>query len=162
MIVKLNNALTHYLTLIKLKFFYPKNMKINTGVRFRKRFNVTLKPDAKLIIGSNDFFNNDCSINCRHKIVIGENTIFGENVKLYDHNHRFNRCALKTQQGFKTAPIIIGNNCWIGSNVVILKGVKIGDNSVIGAGVVLRHSVAPNTVVSTEQHMSISQIRFKE
>ena len=48
----------------------------------------------------------------------------------------------------KTAPIKIGDNVWIGMNAVILKGVTIGDNSVVAAGSVVTKSVEPNTVVA--------------
>ena len=48
----------------------------------------------------------------------------------------------------KTAPVKIGDNVWIGMNAVILKGVTIGDNSVVAAGAVVTRSVPPNTIVA--------------
>jgi acetyltransferase-like isoleucine patch superfamily enzyme len=48
----------------------------------------------------------------------------------------------------KTAPVRIGNNVWIGMNAVILKGVTIGDNSVVAAGAVVTRSVPTNTIVA--------------
>ena len=48
----------------------------------------------------------------------------------------------------KTAPVKIGDNVWIGMNAVILKGVIIGDNSVVAAGAVVTRSIAPNTIVA--------------
>lgn len=48
----------------------------------------------------------------------------------------------------ETAAVKIGNNVWIGMNAVILKGVTVGDNSVVAAGSVVTKSVAPNTVVA--------------
>jgi acetyltransferase-like isoleucine patch superfamily enzyme len=48
----------------------------------------------------------------------------------------------------KTAPVKIGDNVWIGMNAVILKGVSIGENSVVAAGAVVTKSVPPNTVVA--------------
>ncbi len=47
-----------------------------------------------------------------------------------------------------TAPVIIGDNVWIGMNAVILKGVTIGDNSVVAAGSVVTKNIEPNTVVA--------------
>ena len=52
--------------------------------------------------------------------------IFGENVKVYDHNHCYkDRTRLIKEQGYTSAPIHIGEHCWIGSNTIILKGVTI-------------------------------------
>jgi acetyltransferase-like isoleucine patch superfamily enzyme len=48
----------------------------------------------------------------------------------------------------KTSPVIIGDNVWIGMNATILKGVTIGNNSVVAAGSVVTKSVEPNTVVA--------------
>jgi acetyltransferase-like isoleucine patch superfamily enzyme len=48
----------------------------------------------------------------------------------------------------KTAPVIISDNVWIGMNATILKGVTIGENSVVAAGSVVTKSVPPNTVVA--------------
>jgi len=48
----------------------------------------------------------------------------------------------------KTAPVKIGDNVWIGMNAVILKGVTIGENSVVAAGAVVTKSVEPNAIVA--------------
>lgn len=81
-------------------------------------------------------------------IKIGENCIFGENVLIYDHDHRFReRRGLIKDQGFVIKEVVLGNNIWIGSNVTILKGVNIGDNSVIGANCVIYKDVPENTLV---------------
>ena len=48
----------------------------------------------------------------------------------------------------KTAPVKIGNNVWIGMGAVILKGVTIGDNSVVAAGAIVTRSVPPNSIVA--------------
>jgi acetyltransferase-like isoleucine patch superfamily enzyme len=104
------------------------------------------------------FFNNFCSINCLEKISIGENTLFGENVKLYDHNHSYerNEDGLQVSHSeFRTAPIIIGKNCWLGSNVVVLKGVTIGDNSIIGAGCIIHKNIPADSTVLNQQELIV-------
>lgn len=94
------------------------------------------------------FFNNFCSINAMLSVTIGDDCIFGENVKIYDHNHCYqDRSKSISKQGFSTAAIQIGRNCWIGSQVTILKGVTIGDNSIIGAGVVVYQDVPENSII---------------
>lgn len=132
---------------IFLKIIYGNKLKIGKGLSVRKDFNIFIDQKGKIEIGDNCFFNNYCSLCSMDKITIGSNTIFGENVKIYDHNHRFNqKDVLIEKQGFKTSPVKIGKNCWIGSNVIILKGVKIGDNSVISAGSIVRENVDSNMI----------------
>ncbi len=106
------------------------------------RANVKLFSDGGVIsIGHNCFFNNDCSITSKLKVTIGDRSIFGENVRIYDHNHSYDSNYYVSSEHFVSSEIIIGKNCWIGSNVVILKGVKICDNVIIGAGSILFKSI---------------------
>ncbi|PYL13120.1 MAG: acyltransferase [Verrucomicrobia bacterium] len=58
----------------------------------------------------------------------------------------------------KTAPVKIGDNVWIGMNAVILKGVSIGENSVVAAGSVVTKSVPPNAVVAGNPAVVVRQI----
>jgi acetyltransferase-like isoleucine patch superfamily enzyme len=129
------------------------------NVSFRDFCAIRLRENGKMIIGKNVFFNSFCSLTCHKSIIIGDNTIFGENVKIYDHNHKYNiNNVLIKDQGFSTAPITIGNNCWIGSNVTILKGVNIGDNSVIGCGLIVYKDVPMNSVLINKQDIMIKTI----
>lgn len=142
---------------------YPNSRKITIGkqVNFRNYIHIIVQNDAILEIGNHVFMNNFCSINCLEKISIGENTLFGENVKLYDHNHSYKRTENNLQishSEFTTAPISIGENCWLGSNVVVLKGVSIGDNCIIGAGVLLYKNVPDNSIVTFNQELQIKTI----
>ena len=52
----------------------------------------------------------------------------------------------------------IGNNCWICTNAVILKGVEIGDNSVIGAGCVIYRDIPANSVVKSNGGITIESL----
>jgi acetyltransferase-like isoleucine patch superfamily enzyme len=125
-----------------------ESLRIGHDLNARQNFRLMLSSAARLKIGNGVFFNNGCSISCMKHIEIGDNCIFGEGVKLYDHNHLH---AIGTNpykyQGFTYGQIIIGNNVWVGSNVVILKGVEIGDNAVIGAGCVIHENVESNSMV---------------
>jgi acetyltransferase-like isoleucine patch superfamily enzyme len=124
----------------------------------RDHFNITLGHASSMAIGHHCFFNNHCSINCLGRIEIGNNCQFGENVLMYDHNHRYaDYNKLISEQGYDIGVIKIGNNCWIGSNVVILKGVEIGDNVVIGAGCVIYKSIEAGSVVFNQQNLLIKK-----
>ena len=76
---------------------------------------------------------------------IGEGTEFGPSVYLYDHDHDY-RVGLKEEK-FLSAPVVIGKNCWIGANTVILRGTVIGDNCVIGAGSVIKGCFPDKSVI---------------
>jgi len=133
------------------------NLSIENDVRFNTYCHILMQGTAVLDIKQGVFFNNYCSINCLDKIEIGENTLFGEGVKLYDHNHEFisSPQVLISRSNFKTGPITIGKNCWIGSNVTILKGVTIGDNVIIGANNLIYKSVPSNCIVKNKQELII-------
>lgn len=142
-----------------LKIIYGKKISINENLTFRRDFNVIIDGDGKIEIGTNCFFNNYCSLNSMSSIKIGNNCIFGESVKIYDHNHKFNqKNKLIKHQGYSMAPVEIGNNCWIGSNVIILKGVKIGNNCVIAAGSIIREDISDNTIF---KEGIVEEIKFK-
>ena len=119
---------------------------LGDGVYLRNFCRIQVE-DGALKIGNNTFFNNFCTLNCLYKITIGDDCLFGENVKLYDHNHKYKDNRLIREQGYSLGEIYIGDNCWIGSNVVILKDVRIGDNVVIGANCVIHKDIASNTLV---------------
>jgi len=107
--------------------------------------------NSSVTIGNNVLFNNYCSLNCLGKIEIGDNTWFGEGVRLYDHNHKFKDKKMPfTEQGFSIGEIKIGANCWIGANTVILQNVVIEDNCVIGANNLIYKSVPANTIVKAK------------
>ena len=138
------------------KLYYGSRLRLGKNFQFRKKITILLDSQGKVTIGDNVFFNNFCTVCALNEIVIGDGTIFGENVKIYDHNHKYSDSSIPIkQQGYSTAPIHIGNHCWIGSNVIILKGVTIGDNSVIGAGCVIYKDVPANSVVINKQNLEI-------
>ncbi|MGH1518933.1 acyltransferase [Chryseobacterium sp. JK1] len=132
-----------------------KKVTIGDGVSFRNYVHILVQQNASLEIGNGFFMNNFCSINCLDSISIGNDTLFGENVKLYDHNHAYEpHPHFKLHHSeFTTAPIKIGSNCWLGSNVTVLKGVTIGDNCIIGAGCIIYKDIPPNTTVINHQEL---------
>lgn len=125
----------------KSVFEAGKNVVIRDGVKIR------CNNTGKVILADGVGLNNNCLINSMDKIVIGKDTIIGQDVKMYDHDHDYKREGMIRNTGFKTAPIVIGENVWIGASCVILKGSHIGSNSVIGAGTVIKGEIAENSVV---------------
>lgn len=130
---------------------FNATITINENVIFKEFCNILVFPNAKLIIGKNVFFNNYCSLNCLHEISIGNNTLFGEGVKIYDHNHLYEKDPVikVSADQYTFGAVSIGSNCWIGSNVTILKGVTIGNSVIIGANSLIYKSVPSNTIIKS-------------
>ena len=125
---------------------------VGKSVGFREYCSIICSETGDLNIGDDVFFNNYCSINCIEKISIGKNSIFGEGVRLYDHNHGYEiPDILYMNQPMKTGHIVIGENCWIGSNTIILPNVVIGNNVIIGAGNLIYKSIPDNTLVISKR-----------
>ena len=111
---------------------------------------------GKVILHDGVFINNSCSFNCMERIEIGSGTMMGEGVRFYDHDHIYTAEKIEKWQ-WTTAPIRVGRDCWIGSNVTILKGVTIGDNTIIGAGCLIRNDIPANSVVYNDGHLSVKR-----
>lgn len=96
-------------------------------------------------IGENFCSNHNLLILDSAKVKIGDNVLIGPNCSFYTSTHPIN--YKERELGIELAkPITIGNNVWLGGNVVVLAGVTIGENSVIGAGSVVSKDIPPNTV----------------
>ena len=113
---------------------------------------------GKLILHDGVFINNSCSFNCMERIEMGSGTMMGEGVRFYDHDHIYTAEKIEKWQ-WTSAPIIVGRDCWIGSNVTILKGVTIGDNTIIGAGCLIRNDVPANSVVYNDGNLVVKERR---
>ena len=88
-----------------------------------------------------------CTLYSWKKIVIGDGTIIGANTKIVDsdfHSVFSNERSENDLSSVKTAEVIIGNNCFVGMNSIILKGCVLGDDCVVGAGSVVRAGQYPN------------------
>lgn len=95
-------------------------------------------------IGKNVFINSGCRFQDQGGIIISDGSLVGHNVVIATVNH-----ALEPHMNRKNhyAPVHIGNDVWIGSNVTVLPGVTIGDCAVIAAGAVVTKDVEAYTVV---------------
>lgn len=156
---KIKYKLVFIFKMFAIKMLYGKRFQPDEGFAFRKGFEVNLATDkAEVIIGKKVFFNNYCSINCHERIEIGDNCIFGESVKIYDHNHKF-RDINKTimSQGYSVKNVTIGKNCWIGSNACILPGSHIGDNVIIGAGTVISGTIPDGMIVTANRELTMTR-----
>lgn len=117
---------------------------------YAKTIIVTRIPGASIEIGDRVGISG-ATIYARDRITIGDDTNIGGNVKILDNDfHPIDPQARliddKTKIG--TAPIQIGKNCFVGCNVLILKGSKIGNNCVVGGGAVVSGCFEDNCIIA--------------
>lgn len=137
------------------------DVKVDKGGRLDIKGSVTVesgsfvgvRKEGELVIGKSVYINRNCNIVARDNITISDGVTIGPGTCIYDHDHN-----LKDRGEFVTKSINIGKHVWIGANVIILKGVEIGNNSVIAAGSVITCDVPPNTVVVQKRENTLKEL----
>ena len=129
-----------------------ENGQVEIGYRCTIRPNTEITARGGVIqIGDRCFVNRNCIIAAHEKIEIEDNVTIGPGTYIYDHDH-------DGKGGYITEPVTIEEGVWIGAGCIILKGVKVGKNSVIAAGTVVTKDVPANMIlyqkrISTEKHI---------
>ena len=95
----------------------------------------------KVIIGRTAYLNRATMIDASERIEIGANAMIGPFCYITDHDH-----VIGSADDLVSAPTRIGERCWIGAHVTILKGVTIGEDTVIGAGSVVTRSLPARVI----------------
>jgi len=110
---------------------------------------INVNAGAKLSLGSG-YMNHECVIDCFDSISIGHHVVISERVVLRDSdNHTIKDLeAISSDESAGTAPIVVGDHVWIGMNVIVLKGVTIGEGAVVAAGSVVNKDVQPHCLVA--------------
>lgn len=125
-----------------------KSSTIHNYVGINKPCSIAVSNDAELIIGNNCGMSGT-SIFASTKIIIGDYCNFGGNTCLWDtdfHPIDYLHRRAHLEEEIRTAPIIIGNDVFVGANSIILKGVTVGDRSIIGAGSVVTKNIPPDEI----------------
>ena len=108
-------------------------------------------------VGDHVYLNYLCNIVDNNEVHIGDHVMIGPVVQIYTAAHLLE--AEARIQGWEvTKPIVIEDNVWLGGGAILLPGVKIGRNAVVGAGAVVTRSVPPNTVVTGNPARVIREI----
>lgn len=142
-----------------------KNVKIRTspisnfiGMN-RRSVLATHSKDAEIIIGNNCGFS-AVVIGAKESIKIGNDVMVGANVLITDFDwHAINPKERRHGEP-KSSPVLIGNNVFIGYSSTILKGVSIGENSVIGANSVVTKNIPENVIAAGNPCVVIKQLNY--
>ncbi len=110
-----------------------------------------------IYISDHVFLNVLCTILDCNEVHIGQHVMIGPGVQIYTAAHELQ--AKPRNQGWEVAkPIVIEDNVWVGGGAILLPGVRIGHNAVVGAGAVVSRSVPANTVVAGNPARVIREI----
>lgn len=141
-----------------LKQFGNGRLAIGRNTELAHGCDIEAHGDGIVTIGEGTYMNRYCMISAHRSVTIGAHCMFGPGIKIFDNNHRFSK-----EQGvspdLKSEAISIGDNCWLGSDVIVLKGARIGNNCVIGAGCVVSGDIPDGTIVKLRQELTIETIR---
>ena len=125
--------------------------KCEENVRINQPFFIDY--GCNIEIGENSIINMNCTFLDTNKIIIGKNAVIVPDVKIYTAFHpiKVNERFKKDENGNNylvtaATPVIIGDNVWIGGGTIILPGIKIGNNCVIGAGSVVTKSIPDSSI----------------
>ena len=124
--------------------------RVNFGRRARLETHRTERGQGQLSIGSGTNIGNDFHVGAALRVLIGRNCMFASGVTVLDHDHDFADPfdARGAADGVTAAPTVIEDSVFLGEHAVVLKGVRIGNGSVIGANSVVTHDIPPLTMAA--------------
>jgi acetyltransferase-like isoleucine patch superfamily enzyme len=133
-----------------------------TGQYCRIEAGRTTSERKSLIIGRSVQINDRCHIAALNSIEIGDNVLIASNVFITDHDHGDTSPeSLKitpSKRPLRHSPVKIEDNVWIGQNAIILKGVTIGESSIIAAGSVVTRDIPPFCVAAGIPAVILKQV----
>lgn len=153
-IINMVKETTHYINILnklsnseiqrRRDFLRTFVAKVDEGAMINSPFYMEFANHLEM--GRNSFINYDCIMLNTAMVKLGDNVLVGPKVSFYTVNHPF--VAEQREQWLVYAkPISIENNVWIGGSAIILGGVTIGENAIVGAGAVVTKDVPANTIV---------------
>jgi acetyltransferase-like isoleucine patch superfamily enzyme len=131
-----------------LEALREQRLEVGEGALFEPGVWITMPGAARVRIGEGTFLNRNAMIAAHELVEIGAHCMLANGCFVTDANHRFDDPGRPiTWQGFESkGPTRIGDNCWLGANVVVTSGVTIGERSVIGANSVVTRDVEPFSI----------------
>lgn len=130
-----------------LNFIFQKVFRQSAEVPFMVHYTSTVSKYVYLGKNVAAYFANCGGVYVQgiNSVHIGDDTIFAPGTKIISANHKTDNIH---EHDKTLPPVRIGKKCWLGANVIILPGVQIGDNVIIGAGAVVTKSFGSNLVIA--------------
>ena len=125
-------------------------LQLGRGALLEPNVWITAPGAARVRIGAGTFLNQGVMIAAEQLVEIGDHCMLANGCFVTDSSHRYDDPETPVPwQGFETkGPTRIGDNCWLGANVVVTGGVEIGERCVIGANSVVTRDIPPFSVVA--------------
>jgi acetyltransferase-like isoleucine patch superfamily enzyme len=123
---------------------------------------ITAPGAARVRIGQGTFLNMGVMVAAERLVEIGEHCMLANGCFVTDSSHRYDDPSKPiTWQGFQSkGPTRIGDNCWLGANVVVTSGVNIGERCVIGANSVVTKDIEPFSVAAGAPARVLRKIEY--
>ena len=138
-------------------------LEVGEGALFEPGVWITAPGDARVKIGEGTFLNRNVMVAAQDLVEIGAHCMLANGCFVSDASHRFDDPQRPiTWQGFETkGPTRIGDNCWLGANVVVTSGVTIGARCVIGANSVVTRDVEAFSIAAGAPAKVLRQISYE-
>jgi acetyltransferase-like isoleucine patch superfamily enzyme len=134
----------------KMMVTWPHQISIGNNCRMEDgifiKFDGIWKPGPSICFGNHVFIGSGTEFNIRIGLSVGNDTLIASGCRFVDHDHGISLGALMRKQEGPESPIKIGSDVWLGCNVVVLKGVTIGDGAIVAAGAVITKSIGENEI----------------
>lgn len=111
------------------------------------RIELICAPGATLSIGEGTYINHSASLVAHERVTVGARCHIGPNVMVTDNSyHRIE--PDRRDEMPESRPVTIGDNVWLGARVIVLPGITIGDDAVIGAGSVVSRDIPARSLAA--------------
>ncbi|EDT25054.1 acyltransferase [Clostridium perfringens] len=141
-------AIADYFRIKKQRKLYKRMKSVGKNVYISPGYQISSIHNIE--IGNNVWIGRNCMMGGEGGLIIEDGTIISHNIEIWTQNHRYqdkNLESIPYDSNFIKKAVHICENVWIGSKVIILPGVTIGEGSVIGAGAIITKDVPPCAVV---------------
>jgi acetyltransferase-like isoleucine patch superfamily enzyme len=115
------------------------NCVLEEGIAFK--YDGIWAPGPSIVVGSGSFLGRYCEFNVRLRVELDDFCMIASGCKFIDHDHGTAGTGLMNLQDQSAEAIRIGRGAWLGVNVVVLKGVNVGEGAVVAAGAVVTRSI---------------------